>query len=78
MKTYKFKTNINCGGCIKSVTPYLNQLRDSEWDVDINDKRKILTVKSASVTEIDIINKVIEAGYTVEPLKGGIWHKIFK
>jgi len=78
MKTYKFRTNINCGGCIKSVTPYLDQLEISEWEVDINDKRKILSVKSEKVTEKDIINKVIEAGYTIEPLKEGIWHKIFK
>ena len=26
METLKFKTNINCGGCVKSVTPHLNQL----------------------------------------------------
>jgi copper chaperone len=25
MKTLQFKTNINCGGCIKAVTPTLNQ-----------------------------------------------------
>jgi hypothetical protein len=25
MKTLQFKTNINCGGCIKAVTPTLNE-----------------------------------------------------
>ena len=25
MKTIKFKTNINCGGCISKVTPFLNK-----------------------------------------------------
>ena len=26
MKTVKYKTNINCGSCLKSVTPFLNEL----------------------------------------------------
>lgn len=77
MKTYKFKTNINCGGCINTVTPYLNQLEDTEWNVDINDKRKVLEVKSGSASEEDIIQKVTEAGYTIEPLKSGIFGKLF-
>ena len=42
MKSYRFKTNINCGGCINSVTPYLDELKDAEWAVDKDDKRKVL------------------------------------
>ena len=38
MKSYKFKTNINCGGCINSVTPFLNELKDAEWNVDTNNR----------------------------------------
>jgi copper chaperone len=71
MKTYKFKTNINCGGCIKTVTPYLNQLKDVEWNVDTDDKRKVLEVKSDSISEQEVIDKVTEAGYEIKPLKGG-------
>ena len=77
MKVYKFKTNINCGGCIKSVTPFLDQLKDLEWNVDINDKRKVLEVKSDSVTKDEIMEKVIEAGYEITPLKGGLLGGIF-
>jgi copper chaperone len=77
MKSYKFKTNINCNGCINSVTPYLNQLESADWKVDIQDKRKILEVRSDHVTEKDIIDKVKEAGYEIEPLKEGIWNKLF-
>ena len=77
MKSYKFKTNINCNGCIHSVTPYLNQLESADWSVDINDKRKILEVRSDQVTEKDIMDKVREAGYEIEPLKKGIWNKLF-
>lgn len=77
MKSYKFKTNINCNGCINTVTPYLDQLESAEWKVDIKDKRKILEVHSDQVTEKDIIDKVKEAGYEIEPLKEGIWNKLF-
>jgi copper chaperone CopZ len=77
MRSYKFKTNINCNGCIKSVTPYLDQLPQAEWHVDVNDKRKVLEVKSDQVTEEEIINKVHEAGYEIQPLKEGIWKRLF-
>lgn len=77
MKTYKFKTNINCGGCIKKVTPYLNQLSDIEWKVDIRDESKILEVKTSSVEAGVIIGKVKEAGYEIESLKDGILNRLF-
>ncbi|MBR9998378.1 MAG: heavy-metal-associated domain-containing protein [Cyclobacteriaceae bacterium] len=77
MKSYKFRTNINCNGCIKSVTPYLDQLKPAEWQVDIQDKRKVLEVKSDQITEAEIIKKVREAGYEIQPLKEGIWNKLF-
>ena len=82
MKSYKFKTNINCGNCIKSVTPFLDELKDAEWNVDTNDKRKVLEVKTNSLTEKEIIDKVhqetgmscvkgsahLPAGYTADIL----------
>jgi len=74
MKTYKFTTNINCGGCIKNVTPYLDQLNDIEWKVDIADKRKVLEVKTSTVEEKSIIEKVKEAGYEIAPLRDGIFN----
>jgi copper chaperone CopZ len=77
MKTYKFKTNINCNGCIKAVSPFLNQLEATEWEVDIQDKRKVLEVRSDKVDREDIIGKVKEAGYEIEPLKEGLWNKLF-
>lgn len=44
MQTHKFKTNINCSGCLKSVTPALNSLPNAEWQVDLNDPDRTLTV----------------------------------
>ncbi|GAA3975904.1 heavy-metal-associated domain-containing protein [Hymenobacter antarcticus] len=45
MQTLKFKTNINCGGCIKAVTPILNGEKAIQtWQVDTDNPDKILTV----------------------------------
>ncbi len=46
MNTLKFKTNINCGGCIAKVTPFLDKAEGiASWSVDTNVPEKILTVK---------------------------------
>ncbi len=67
MKTLKFKTNINCGGCIASVTPTLNSLEGIEkWEVDINDPNKLLEIKTDVLNESDIIKKLANIGFKAE------------
>ena len=57
MKTLKFKTNINCGGCISKVTPFLNKQEGVEsWEVDTSNPDKILTIESDGATEEDVNN----------------------
>lgn len=69
-ETLKFKTNINCGGCVATVTPFLNEAEGiCHWNVDTAGKDKILTVTSDGITEKEIIQKVEEAGFKIEPLK---------
>lgn len=42
MKVIKLKTNINCGGCIASVTPFLNANPNiKKWEVDTNNPQKV-------------------------------------
>ena len=67
MKTVKFKTNINCGGCIKSVTPFLNALDNIDlWKVDTDNTNKILEVTLDDVqTVIDAVKK---AGFVIEKI----------
>ncbi len=68
-KTYTFKTNIKCGGCLAKVSPFLNAARGiSHWEVDITDINKILTVQSDGITEGEVIRIVQEAGYKIEAL----------
>ena len=35
MEILKFKTNIKCGGCVETVTPFLNEEQSiRNWQVD--------------------------------------------
>ena len=51
MATIKLKTNIKCGGCIATVTPFLNEsVGAGNWQVDTRNPDKILTVQTEAVT----------------------------
>ena len=68
MQTLQFKTNINCGGCIKAVTPTLNQeLGTGNWQVDTANPDKILTV-SCTLPQQHVVALVEEAGFKAEPV----------
>lgn len=69
MQELKFKTNINCNGCVAKVTPGLNAVKGiKDWNVDIENPQKILTVNSTETTEKDITKAVKDAGYNIEKL----------
>jgi copper chaperone CopZ len=69
MKKYQFKTNINCGGCIAQVTPYLNANNEiKHWSVDTTHKDKVLTVETDHLTNEMIATIVKNAGFKAEPL----------
>jgi copper chaperone len=67
----KFKTNINCSGCVAKVTPHLNEADGiKEWSVDTNNPNKILSVESDNLTEEEIKHIVTKAGFKIEDLNG--------
>ncbi|SNR83970.1 heavy-metal-associated domain-containing protein [Lutibacter flavus] len=67
MENLKFKTNINCTGCLSKVSPQLNNEKGiEEWDVDLNNSQKILTVKSNSASEEDVVSAVKKVGFNIE------------
>ena len=69
MKTLKFKTNINCNGCIARVTPVLNKVSGIEkWEVNTADPKKILTVETSDLSEADIIGALKTVGYSAEAI----------
>ena len=69
METYKFKTNVNCGGCIATIIPLLNQISGiSNWEVDTADPSKILTIDASNVKPTEIIDVLNDAGFNAELL----------
>lgn len=70
METLKFKTTIKCSGCVGKVTPFLNKAAGEEnWEVDVQNPEKVLTVVlENNITEQAIVKAVEEAGYKAEKL----------
>ncbi len=67
METLQFKTNINCGGCIAKVTPFLNQVEEiEEWRVDTNNPDKILTISGEELSCDLIVETIEKAGFKAE------------
>lgn len=68
-KEYKFKTNINCGGCVSSVKPHLDKASGiTEWSVDTDNKDKILTVKTSEMSKDDVVNLIQNSGFKAEAI----------
>jgi copper chaperone len=64
----KFKTNIKCGGCIQTVKPFLEGLKEiKNWQVDLSSPDRILSVEG-DVAEEKVIQAIQAAGYRAEKL----------
>ncbi len=70
MATFQFKTNINCGSCVRAVQGFLADVPQIEkWEVDTNHPDKILTVEGSEGLQAQaIIEAVEEAGYEAQLL----------
>lgn len=67
MNTLKFKTNINCAGCLAKVSPFLNAEQTiAKWDVDTSIPEKILTVETDEANADRVISVVKSAGFNIE------------
>jgi copper chaperone len=74
MKSLKYKTNINCGGCVNTVTPYLNNIKGvSNWRVATDTKDKILVVEGDDIESQQIEQAVRDAGFMIERTKKGLF-----
>jgi len=66
-KAYKFKTNINCGGCVSKVKPVLDAADGIVcWEVDTDNPDKILTVESNGISVEEIEGLIKAKGFKVE------------
>ena len=69
METLKFKTNINCGGCIKAVTPHLDKAAGiKSWQVDTVNPEKILTVEADGTDAQAIAQVLAKAGFKADAI----------
>jgi copper chaperone CopZ len=72
MNTLQFKTNINCGNCIKSVTPFLNALETVDrWQVNTDVSDKILSIEteeSEAMVKQQVEKAVQDAGFRIESI----------
>jgi copper chaperone len=69
METLKFKTNVKCNNCIAKITPYLDESEQiKEWNVDLNDPDRILTVTGEGLTNVHVKDTLLKAGYKAEEL----------
>lgn len=69
MESLKFKTNINCGGCVKAVSAFLNEVEGiQKWTVDTQNPDKILQVEGTTVTVEEVLEAVQDAGFEITEL----------
>ncbi len=72
MNTLQFKTTINCGNCIKSVTPFLNALETVDrWQVNTDVSDKILSVEteeSEALVKQQVEKAAQDAGFRIESI----------
>ncbi|MCY7330257.1 MAG: cation transporter [Saprospiraceae bacterium] len=65
MEKLKFKTNINCMGCVAKFTPHIENAEGVQtWEVDTATPDKVLTIVG-NLTESEAIALVTKAGFQV-------------
>lgn len=68
METNKFTTTIKCSGCVAKATPFLDEaVGTNNWEVDVNDPAKVLTV-TGEADKGKIIRALEMAGFRAEAL----------
>lgn len=67
MKILKFKSNINCGECVKTVAPFLGKEESiSKWNVDYNDPDRLSSVSGYNVDPQKVKNLIEKAGFKAD------------
>ena len=64
MKTLRFTTNINCGSCIRAVTPSLDaQVGVGNWKVNTQVDEKILEISDTELSASVVIETLDTVGF---------------
>ena len=71
MKELKFKSNINCTGCLSKVKPVLdNEDKIETWEVDLQSDDRVLTVKTNNIEIDEVKDKLAQVGFEAEEIPG--------
>lgn len=71
MKELKFKSNINCTGCLSKVKPVLdNEDKIETWEVDLQSDDRVLTVKTNNMEIDEVKDKLAQVGFEAEEIPG--------
>lgn len=67
----KFKTNLSCGGCVSKVQSDLDdKVGASNWNVDLTNPNKILSVQAEGITEEEVLSIIKNKGFKAEVFEG--------
>ncbi len=67
MDKMQFKTNINCGGCLAKVKPFLDEAEGIEkWEVDLQSEDRTLTVEACELPAAEVEGILKKAGFNGE------------
>jgi copper chaperone len=70
MEVLVFKTNLRFKKQITALTPHINNLQGiNRWNVDLDDKDKILRIESVDLCPRSVETTLQEAGYFCEELQ---------
>ena len=69
IQTLRFKTSLKCSGCVRAITPGLENLNTIDsWNVNLESPDKVLEiVTTADISEL-VMESVKKAGYQINRL----------
>lgn len=70
MKAMTFKTNAQCMGCLAKIEEILQgKMNREEWNLDLSDSNRPLTVTSDKLSASEIVELISKAGFKIEQMK---------
>ena len=70
MNTMIFKTNAKCEGCLAKIEEILQgKISREEWNLDLADSNRPLTVASDKLAADDVVELISKAGFKIEQME---------
>lgn len=70
MNTMIFKTNAKCEDCLAKIEEILQgKISREEWNLDLSDSNRPLTVASDKLAADDVVKLISKAGFKIEQME---------